>query len=184
MGVMGRYTTYVGGSASDSHALLGKIFPASADYPTAQALQKAIPAGNEAAAQAVIQKNATANVDAMGVGGMQPANGVQQGDLGMFPNGVLRGYGGSPDVTKVKWTNAGDPANPYAPDITSPGPGKTDGKDKSSDPKISIADLQEFTTTQDPSGENLRVPAEDAPAIYSNNFIGSPQKMGDSGGNV
>ena len=184
MGVMGRYTTYTGGNASDAHKLLAKIFPASAAYPTMQALQGAIPAGNEAAGQAVIQKNATANVDATGVGGLQPTNGFQQGDLGMFPTGVQRGYGNSPDVTKVKWNNPGDPANPYAPDITSPGPGKTDGKDKSVDPGISIVDLQEFSTTEDAAGEDLRVPAADGPAIYGNNTIGSPQKLGDSGGNV
>lgn len=184
MGVLGRYTTYAGGVASDAHKLLAKLFPADANYPTMQALQGAVPAGNEAAAQVVIQKNATANVDAAGVGGLRPANGVQQGDLGMFPTGVLSGYGGSPDVTTVKWINAGDPANPYAPDITSPGPGKTDGKDKNVDPMISIADLQEFSTTMDPGGENLRVPSNDGPAIYANNTIGSPQKLGDSGGNV
>lgn len=184
MALMGRYTTYVGGAASDAHKLLGKLFPASADYPTVQALQGALPSGDEAAAQAVIQANATANVDGAGVGGIQPANGFQKGDLGMFPTGVQRGYGDSPDVTTVKWTNAGDPANPYAPDITSPGPGKTDGKDKDVDPGISIADIQEFSTTQDPGGENLRNPSIDAAAIYGNNFIGQPQVPGDSGANV
>jgi len=97
---------------------------------------------------------------------------------------VQRGYGNSPDVTKVKWTNPGDPANPYAPDITSPGPGLTDGKDKSVDPKIAIADLQEFSTTEDSAGQDLRVPAADGPAIYSNNTIGAPQVLGNSGGNV
>ncbi len=184
MGVLGRYTTYVGGVATDAHKLLAKLFPADASYPTMQAMQGALPAGNEAAAQAIVQKNATANVDASGVGGLRPANGVQQGDLGMFPTGVLSGYGGSPDVSAVKWQNAGDPANPYAPDITSPGPGKTGGKDKNVDPKISIADLQEFSTTEDPEGQGLRVPADVGPAIYANNTIGSPQKTGDSGGNV
>lgn len=184
MGVLGRYTTYVGGVATDAHKLLAKLFPASAAYPTMQAMQGDLPAGNEAAAQAVIQKNATANVDATGVGGLRPANGLQQGDLGMFPTGVQSGYGGSPDVATVKWQNAGDPANPYAPDITSPGPGKTDGKDKNVDPKISIQDLQEFSTTEDTAGQDLRDPSADGPAIYGNNTIGSPQKLGDSGGNV
>lgn len=184
MGLMGRYTTYVGGAPSDAHKLLGKVFPASADYPTIQALQAAIPAGNETAAQAVIQQNATANVDAAGVGGIQPTNGFQQGDLGMFPTGVQRGYGDSPDVTTVKWANPGDPANPYAPDITSPGPGKTEGLDKASDPQITIAQLQEQSTTSDPSGQNLRVPVQSAPLIYGNNTIGQPQKLGDSGAGV
>jgi len=184
MGVLGRYTTYVGGSASDAHKLLSKLFPASAAYPTMQALQGDLPAGNEAAAQKVIQANATAKVDSTGVGGLQPSDGVQQGDLGMFPTGVPLGFGASPDVTTVKWQNPGDPANPYAPDITSPGPGLTDGKDKNVDPKISVQDLQEFSTTEDTAGQDLRVPAADGPAIYSNNTIGSAQKLGDSGGNV
>lgn len=184
MGLMGRYTTYAGGAASDAHALLAKLFPGSAEYPTVQTLQGAIPAGNESAAQTVIKKNATADVDAEGVGGLHPTNGFQQGDLGMFPQGVQRGYGGSPDVTKVKWDGPGGPANPYAPDITSPGPGKTEGSDKSVDPKISIADLQEFSTTSDPSGQNLRVPSHDATLIYANTSIGVPQVPGDSGANV
>ncbi len=185
MSLMGRYTTYAGGFASDSHKLLSRLFPASADYPTAKALQEAAASGDEVAAQVVIQANATANVDpATGIGGIQPANGFQKGDMGMFPTGVQRGYGDSPDVTTVKWNVAGDPANPYAPDITSPGPGKTDGKDKDVDPGISIADIQEFSTTQDPAGENLRNPTIDAAAIYGNNFIGQPQIPGDSGANV
>lgn len=54
--------------------------------------------------------------------------GVQEGDSDMFPNGVHLDYQGfddanipSPDVSAVKWENAGDPATPYIPDIRSPG---------------------------------------------------------------
>jgi hypothetical protein len=42
------------------------------------------------------------------------------------------------NIETVKWSKAGDPANPYLPDISSPGPGLTDGVDKKSDPQISV----------------------------------------------
>lgn len=64
------------------------------------------------------------------------------GDADMFPSGVKFGYGEAPDTTTVKWTQAGDPANPYVPDISSPGPGKTDGTDKDADPKIETTDIK------------------------------------------
>jgi hypothetical protein len=175
MGLLGKYTTYVGGVATDAHKLLAKLFPAS---PFATPLT----AGDEKAAQKMIVDVATAKVDASGVGGLQPSDGVQQGDLGMFPTGVPLGFGASPDVSSVKWTNAGDPANPYFPDITSPGPGKTDGKDKTTDPGLKTSDVPH--TDSDTAGQDLRNPTKDGPAIYGNNTLGAPQKLGDSGGNV
>lgn len=88
-------------------------------------------------------------------------SGVQAGDSAMFPNGVDLSYGNAPDLTKVKWddkanrlniaggdsTTFGSPAIPYAPDISSPGPGapgqvKTDGIDKDTDPKLQIKDFK------------------------------------------
>ena len=176
MGLLGRYTTYVGGVQTAAHSLLSKLFPAG---PFAAQLSN----GDETKAQAQVQATATAKV-VNGVGGLQPSDGVQAGDLGMFPQGVPLGFGASPDVTMVKWTNPGDPANPYAPDITSPGPGLTDGKDKNVDPKISVADIKATSTTEDVAGQNVRNPAQDGPAIYGNNFIGQKQVPGDSGGNV
>lgn len=84
-------------------------------------------------------------------------SGVQAGDAAIFPGGVDLSYGKAPDLTKVKWddkvnrlniaggaaTTFGSPAIPYAPDISSPGPGapgqvKTDGIDKDTDPKLSV----------------------------------------------
>jgi hypothetical protein len=176
MGLLGRYTTYVGGAATKAHTMLSKLFPAG---PFATPLSN----GDETTAQALVQAAATANVS-NGVGGLQPANGQQAGDLGMFPQGVDMSYGAAPDVTTVKWTNPGDPANPYTPDITSPGPGRTDGKDKDVDPQLSISDIQATATTEDTAGQNLRNPVKDGPAIYTNNTIGQKQVPGDSGGNV
>jgi len=177
MGLLGKYTTYVGGVATDSHKLLSKLYPAG---PFAAQ----VTSGDEKAAQQVVIALATANVDSNGVGGLQPANGLQAGDPGMFPTGVRLGFGDAPDVTQVSWKNPGDPANPYVPDITSPGPGKTDGKDKSVDPQLSVQDMRAIATTEDPAGQNLRNPSNDGPAIYKSNTIGSPQRLGDSGGNT
>jgi hypothetical protein len=177
MGLLGKYTTYVGGMASDAHKLLVKLFP---NNPFAVPLTQ----GDEVAAQKLVIAVATANVDANGVGGLQPANGQQTGDLGMFPTGVDMSFGGSPDVSTVKWTNPGDPANPYTPDISSPPDGGTDGLDKNVDPQFSVADAQAIATDEDTRGDDLRNPASDGPAVYKNNAIGAPQKMGDSGGNV
>ncbi len=174
MGLLGKYTTYVGGVATDAHKLISKLFPAG---PFA----KEVTAGDEKAAQQMVIATATAPV-VNGVGGLKPSDGVQAGDLGMFPAGVQLGWGDSPDVTSVKWTSPGGPGDPYIPDITSPGPGKTDGLDKAQDPGVTSNDVPRTDT--DPSGQNLRNPAKDGPSIYANNTIGSPQKMGDSGGNV
>jgi len=175
MGLLGKYTTYVGGVATDAHKLLAKLFPAS---PFATPLTQ----GDEKAAQKIVSDVATAKVDSKGVGGLQPSDGVQQGDLGMFPTGVKLGFGDSPDVPTVKWSRAGDPANPYMPDITSPGPGKTDGKDKSSDPGLDVHSVPR--TDIDTAGQDLRNPKADGPAIYGNSTIGNNQTPGDSGGNV
>jgi hypothetical protein len=186
MGLLGKYTTYVGGVASDAHKLLAQVFP-NGPFATEVA------AGDEAAAQKTILAIATSNPgpDPNG-GGIQPANGIQAGDLGMFPQGVDLTFAGSllqppnspPDVSTVKWTKAGDPANPYIPDITSPPNQGTEGSDKDVDPKISVSEVQEFSTTEDPSGQDLRNPVNDGPAISVNNSLGRPQTLGDSGGNV
>lgn len=174
-----KYTTYVGGKASDAHKLLAKLFPASADYPTMRALQDALQSGDELKAHAVIVKNASAVVDATGVGGLIPSDGIQRGDLGMFPTAVKFGFGDSPDISTVKWKNAGDPANPYMPDVTSPGPGKTDGKDKAVDPGLDVSSVPR--TDIDPAGHNLRNPSEDSKHVYDNSGIGKDLTFGKSG---
>jgi len=69
-------------------------------------------------------------------------DGVVPGDPDMFGPGVSLSHGTAPDTTEVKWNAAGDPANPYVPDLTSPGPGKTDGKEKDADPGLSATDIK------------------------------------------
>ena len=64
-----------------------------------------------------------------------------KGDSDMFGVNVDLSYGSAQDTAAVKWANAGDPANPYVPDISSPGPGKTEGSEKNSDPALKPEDI-------------------------------------------
>jgi hypothetical protein len=74
-----------------------------------------------------------------------------KGDREIFGTGVSLEYADSPDTTEVKWKAAGDPANPYMPDITSPGPGNTEGTQKDSDPKIETVDIKPNFDPENPS---------------------------------
>lgn len=147
----GRYTTYVD-KASSRNSLLWKLFNKKAPNDAGVFYGGQEPSDNSAAAAAVAAR-ATANVS-NGVGGLNPANGQQAGDPGMFPNGVDLTYSGAPNINDVKWdsaktnfsglptTNNGGPANAFVPDVSSPGPGKTLGLDKDTNPNISVADLK------------------------------------------
>jgi hypothetical protein len=91
-------------------------------------------------------------------------DGIVPGDADMFGPGVSLNHGTAPNTTEVKWNAAGDPANPYVPDLTSPGPGKTDGTDKDADPKIEINDIKAnfdpanpTTNTRSPSATSSRL---------------------------
>lgn len=146
----GRYTTYVPAatttSAGSRYSLLWKLFNQRANtlisgiasfYGESSNPQTE----NNKAAEAAV-KRARNNQT-----GLLPESGVQSGDLGMFPSGVDLSYGKAPNIADVAWTNPGDPANPYIPDVTSPGPGapgtvRTDGIDKNVNPDISAADVK------------------------------------------
>jgi hypothetical protein len=177
MGLLGKYTTYVGGGPSPAHALLATLFP---NNPFASMLSN----GDEKKAQAAVLAVATSNpgLDPNG-GGIQPVGGIQAGDLGMFPTGVDLTYGAAPDTSKVKWVNPGDPANGYIPDVTSPtaGPGHIQGTDKTGDPTGTIPQIQAESTNIDPSDQDLADPSKNGPAIYKNNTLGQPQTPGSSG---
>lgn len=150
----GKYTTYVP-PASPKNAFLRKLFNAKAGD---QAIfYGTLDQSDNIAASAAAVARGTAKV-VNGVGGVFPSDGIQQGDLGMFPTGVRLDFSDSPNLADVKWNVPGDPANPYVPDITSPGPGKTEGLDKNEDPQIAISDLKDNyvpgapgTTTTSPS---------------------------------
>src|SRR5262249_33666055 len=117
----GKYTQYAP-PASDKNTLLNKLFHSSdaTEKPVVQDL-----VGKEDDARKAIVDIAKAQ--------LTPAH--QAGDLGYFPSGVDLNFAGAPKTEDVKWALAGDPANPYAPDISSPGPGKTLGTDKAADPQ-------------------------------------------------
>jgi len=93
-----------------------------------------------------------------------------KGDQDMFGNGVDLTYGvvsgKTPDTADVKWSKAGDPATPYFADLTSPGPGKVEGTDKDSDPKIQPTDVK---PTFDPknTSANTASPVSTSPRLGS-----------------
>lgn len=140
----GRYTTYVP-AASPKNEMLSKLF--NAKSPNGDFYGKSYQTDVAAAAAAVV---ATATDKDKG---LLPSDGTQAGDINMFPNGVRLNFADAPNLADVKWdstkfspsgvvTNSGGPANSYAPDISSPGVGKTLGIDKDADPKISVSDLK------------------------------------------
>lgn len=194
MGQLGRYTTYVGGVATPAHTLLATLYPHS---PFAAPLA----GGKETDAQALILAAATKKNGGDGITGIQPSDGQQAGDTNMGLGTVDLTFAGAPDVSKIKWSDpsnkgntAGNPANGYMPDVTSPtaGPGHTAGTDKTGDPTGTIPQLVAIATTEDPGSQTApyneaqgtRDPSNDGPAISGNNKLGAAQAKGDSGGNV
>ncbi len=171
----GKYTTFAPESNAKNN-LLSKLFPAS---PTAKFV------GKEVDYRGSVVALATAKVDAKGVGGMLPSDGVQQGDMTMIGQ-VKLDFGAAPDVTKVVWTQAGGPANAYVPDITSPGPGKTDGVDKTNDPGIATTDLP-GKDGYVPGGPatGTRNPLPKSKSVYASNVnaLSTSGIPGDSGAN-
>jgi len=165
----GRYTTYVPAatttSAGSRYSLLWKLF-----NQKANALRSGIASfygessnpqtENGKAAESVV-KRARDNQN-----GLLPESGMQTGDLGMFPSGVDLTYGKAPNLADVSWRNPGDPANPYVPDVTSPGPGapgtvRVDGIDKNSNPDISPSEIKP-NYTPGAEGSGTRSPSEES----------------------
>jgi hypothetical protein len=172
MSGQGKYTTYVPVS-STRNTLLRKLFNAKASNGAGVFYGKLDQADNGDAAKAAVA-SATAPV-VNGIGGLLPKGGNQSGDPQMFPTGVSLSYGNAPDVSAVAWKNPGDPANPYVPDITSPGPGKTDPLDKDADPSISYSDLKPNykpgtdadSTTKRIEGTGTTSPSVTSPSVAS-----------------
>lgn len=108
----------------------------------------------------------------------------QQGDPGLFPNGVNLGYTGDqngvsvPDLTKVVWDSAGDPANAYMPDPTSPGPGTTDPLAKSSDPEISVEDIKGGGYVEGGPGTGTKSPSKTSPSVRDSVELGKQTELG------
>jgi len=162
----GRYTTYVA-RASARNSLLWKLFNKKAPNDAGVIYGSQEPSDNTSAAAAAVAR-ATAEVKE-GVGGANPANGVQAGDPGMFPSGVNLSYKGTdtispPDTASVEWKNPGDPANGFVPDISSPGPGKMNPLDKDQDPSLSVDDMKPGYKPGDP-GTGTTSPSTTSPKM-------------------
>lgn len=191
----GKYTSFVGGAAPTSaHKQLSRLFP---NHPLAKQVENADESG---ALKDVILPAATKPVDAAGVGGLVPSDGVQKGDQLMLGN-VKINFSDAPNLADVKHdtatspsgNKAGGPATAYFPDITSPGPGKTDGVDKADDPMISIDDLAAGLSKPDqpshlagyvPGGPTTgtRTPSATSAKVVEANTLGNSGIPGSSNG--
>lgn len=187
-----RYTVF-SPPASAKNTLLRKLFAAhalSGDGPGTVPPQMLLDPGKETEVLAAVRALATAPV-VNGVGGLLPSDGIQQGDPAMFPKGVDITFAGrlldspnsAPDVANVKWTNAGDPANPYVPDISSPGPGKTDGVDKNTDPQIATTDIHPNYIVGQPNSSTREPLVTAAKIAETNNSLDKQLTRGNSGAN-
>ncbi len=141
----GRYTTYLPVN-SEKTERLSKLFKGGL-----QDLYDGAKSNTDAAAAAVKVSNTVRD---------------GKGDQDIFGNGVSLSYGEAPDTKEVKWSTPGDPANPYVPDLSSPGPGRTDGVQKDSDPQIDIVDVKLNFDPANP-GANAASPASTAPRLGS-----------------
>jgi len=80
----------------------------------------------------------------------------------------------------VKWTGAGGPANSYVPDISSPGPGKTEGDQKTVDPGIKTTDIKkDFDPAK--ASVNTTSPSDTGKKLYDANTLGGTSTPGKSG---
>jgi hypothetical protein len=105
---------------------------------------------------------------------------AQFGDPMIFPNAVMMDFSAAPNIADVKWTNPGDPANPYMADLTSPGPLKTGGKDRDVDPKIAASEVKPNYVPGAPD-TGTKSPATVGSNIYTANELGTTSQMGASG---
>lgn len=165
----GKYTQY-SSPASDKNSLLSKLFSKNAPASSLPPQMKEGP-GKEAEVIADLVKIAK---DVL-----TPA--TQTGDLGFFPSGVKLNFGDAPKTEDVKWAQSGDPANAYAPDVTSPGPGKTSGLDKDTDPGIKVVDLKPAYVPKGPD-TGTKSPADTSSKVVDASSLGSNGKLGSSDG--
>jgi len=172
MSGQGKYTTFAP-PANDKNTLMARLYPTA---PNASLVGKETET-----------REATV---ALAKQFLTPSH--QAGDLSYLPQGVDLDYSGKsaaiqpPNTAEGKdvvWGRPGDPANSYAPDVSSPGPGKTDGLDKDVDPKIQVKDLKPNYVPGAP-GTGTKSPTVTNVKISENNVLGVPDKLGDSGANT
>jgi hypothetical protein len=164
----GKYTTYAP-QATNRNSLLNKLFKGNSTI--SNPLQDLTGKEEDARAQTIARAKALLTPE------------VQQGDPGHFPNGVKMTYVGddngvqAPDLTKVKWEGAGDPANGYTPDISSPGPGFTDPLSKNVDPKITVTDVKGTGYVAGAPGTGTKSPTQTSATIKENATLGKQGKL-------
>ena len=92
-----------------------------------------------------------------------------------------------PHLPEVEWKSAGDPSNPYMPDIRSPGPGQTDAKSADNlqlDPEISAVDIKgEGYVPGQPGASTARSPEDSRAAVRSGSRLGTQSPLGKSSEN-
>lgn len=167
-GGTGKYTIYAA-VASAKNTLLNRLFKGNSTIPNPN--------------QDLVGKETDARLQVVARGEQFLTPAHTDGDPGMFPNGVNLNFTGDsggpnpPDLTKVAWTNAGDPANGYAPDISSPGPGRTDPAAKDTDPKLSVEDLKGAGYVPGGPDTGTKSPTQTTPTVVSNSELGTPGKL-------
>jgi hypothetical protein len=153
----GKYTTY-NSNSSPRKTFLASLFKGSpyADKGPEQVRQEVVALGNS-----ILRAGET--------------GGVAAGDGQMFPKGVDLTYAGSnlpygPPDGDVKVDAAGAPMNAFVPDVSSPGPGKTDGLDKvpGLNPKLKPEEYKPGYV----ESANTRLPVESSARVYSANVLG------------
>lgn len=165
----GKYTTYAA-DASSNHTLLGRLFKGNSTVPNPQEGL----VGKEADARAQVIERAKAFLN--------PAH--QTGDTAIFPSGVNLDFSGvqdgstPPNLEDVKWKNPGDPANGYAPDVSSPGPGLTEGTSKDVDPELSVEDLKGAGYVPGAPGTGTASPDKTSPTVSAATELGEQTSMG------
>jgi hypothetical protein len=167
MAGQGKYTQYVP-NADPKYNLLGRLFKGSEQIESPFA--KHVEDGDQEAARVETIDRCKPL--------LQPN--VQQGDLGFFPQGVHLDWKhpDAPTTHSVVWEKAGDPANPFMADISSPGPGRTEGVDKDVDPKITVEDIEGVAYVPGSPNTTTRDPAQTAEPLHAENELGKPGTPG------
>ena len=112
---------------------------------------------------------------------------TQSGDPEMFPNGVDMSYTGkfassTPPGAKFDEkfvpTKAGDPMNAFVPDISSPGPGRTEGVEKEleNNPKYTPDQYAQTIGGSYVEGEGTRLPSDEG-LVWKANVLGKDNKF-------
>lgn len=177
MAGQGKYTTYVP-VASARNERLGRLFKGNSTTENPFA----------ALTESGDQEKAREQTNERGEALLRPSS--QQGDPGHFPEGVNLNYKGNdndvstPDLTEVGWESAGDPANAYMPDPTSPGPGDTSPTSRDSDPSITPTDVKgEGYTPGQPGVSTARSPSTTIEPIREANVLGKRLPLGKNSTN-